>query len=734
MEDTIEKHIFCPICNAGCGLIVEVNGNKAISVSPDKNHLISKGYCCPKGLSIASITNDKDRVLRPLKRVNGKFVKISWSQALREIAAKLTKIRNKSGPDAIAYYMGTNSSHKFHHTLWTNVFMSAVGSKNMYNAGSVDNNNMFVSQYFLYGNAATMPIPDLLNTKLIILIGTNPAMANMSLACCPNAVKVLKDIKKRGGEIYVIDPRRTETAKLLTEKNSEFYVPIVPDTDVFFLLSMINVILKEGLEDIDYIKENIIGFEDMKPPLDFFTPERAETVCKIPATQIYKIARKFAKTKKSCVYGRIGTSLSTFNTLNAWAIDTLNIITGKLDRKGGTMFGKNIVNLSKLLKLVGSGTYDKNRSRIGDYPSVMGAFPLGILAREITEEKDPVRALIVSAGNPILSSPNSNEFKSALDKLDLCVFVDFYINETAYHAADYILPTTTVLEEQNVPLFHLSFMVYPHIEYYDKVLEPDYYGPKEEWRILDSLMRLMKLPFFGSKIFDVLSKTLNKIGKQLSPELLLKFFLLVGQVIEGKFPHLTTGALTFKKLKKKKLIVLGDNDYGVLKNKLQTKGKKIFIINEKLVDLIKECESTLKDYIKKPPMSDFNENEFVLIGRRNLKTMNSWMHNSEFLWKGKFEPKLLINPEDASRINLQQKDIVILENDLGSIKVPIQISDDVIPGVLCYPHGWGHKAPTLSFAAQHPGDNYNFLTNSHRLDPLSGMPKMNGVRVKLKKL
>jgi len=724
------KKFACPMCNAGCGLIAEVENNKVISIKPDQEYPLTHGYCCPKGIALEAVINDKDRIKRPLKRVNGEFIEISWKKALHEIAEKL-KIYN---PHSVAYYLGTNSVHQYAHSMFAVGFMDAIGSSHMYNAGSVDNNNNFVAQNYLFGSSVVMPIPDLANTDLIYLIGTNPAVSNMSLVTCSNIMGVLKSVKERGGEIYVIDPRRNETARILTKKDDGYYIPIFPDTDIYFLLAMINIILKENLEDKDYIRKNTTGFNKVRELVEPFTPELAEKVCDIPANRIKELARKFVGTRKAVMYARLGTCLSTFATLNAWAVAVINIISGKLDRPGGLIFGKNIINIPKLGKIVGMGGMDESRSRVGSYPDVMGAFPLGVLAKEILYEKNPVKVLLLSGGNPVLSAPNSNEFKKALEKLEFCVVLDFYINETSMIAADYILPTRAPLENSNAAIYLLNYQVFPHVEYSHALVKTDKYGPKPEWEILLSLSRLMKIPMFGSALLNSIPKIYQLLHKEYTPEFFIKLFLFIGQILEKKIPRLSSGTFSLKKLKKSGTILLGKNKYGVLKNYLRTKDKKVHLINDNLESLIVSCKDFYEDKLKFVKKIKAESNTFAMIGRRNLKTMNSWMHNVERLWRNKQEPRLFINPNDAHKLNISNEELVIVENHLGSVKLPVKITDEVIPNVLCYPHGWGHKNPKLSFANQHAGENINVLTDSKVLDPLSGQPLMNGYKVILKKI
>ena len=723
------RKFTCPTCNSGCGLLIEVKNNKVLSIKRDKDHPLSKGYFCPKGIAWKDVTYDEDRVLRPLKRINDTFVTISWKRALHEIAEKLMEIRGKYSPHSVAYYMGTNSLHHYAHSLFASGFLDGLGSKSMYNAASVDNNNHFVAQYFLYGSPIVMSIPDLQHTDLFIILGSNPAVTHLSLATCANVNKVMKELLERGGEIYVIDPRKNKTAQLYAD-DTEHYIPIVPNTDIFLLLSMINVILQENLADQEFLAAHCTNYKSLKDFVTDFTPELAEKICKIPAEKIYDLTRKFVNTKRALIYGRMGICGSTFSTLNAWAIEVLNILAGKLDRPGGRIFGKNIVNVVQLGGLIGLGSYDKRRSRIGNYPEVIGALPLGTLAREILAGN--VRALIISAGNPILSSPNSNEFKEALQKLELCVILDFYINETASAAADYILPVRTVLENPNFhAIFNLNYQLVPHIEYDEAVITPDKYGPKAEWEILLSLIRLMNLTAFNNTLFDSIIKIYRFVKKKFNPAILIRLLLFLGQILQGRFPYLSSNAFTLKKIMKERTILLNKNEYGVLKKYLQTKNKKIPILNPQIEEQIQLCKSELNLRTANNPKYKLQDNEFFVIGRRLLKTSNSWLHNVKTLWPKKDEPKLWINTHDAQRLNLINDDVVILENELGLVKVPISLTDNIMTGVVCYPHGWGHKNPKLSFANKHPGDNINKLTSSNELDILSGMPLLNGYKVRL---
>jgi len=738
-----QKEFFCSICNASCGLIARIDKGKIQSIIPDKHHPLSKGYCCPKGLSMGDVTNDPDRVTQPKKFINGKWVTISWKQALSEIARELTSLMDKHGPDSIGSYMGTNGGHSYSHSMYWKGFMDAIGSKNSYNAGSVDNNNKFVAQFFLYGNSSVMPIPDLINTDYVVLIGTNPAATHLSLASCQNVMQKIKTIASRG-KVIVIDPRINETTKQVQSKhpNNVEHHFIWPTTDIFFLLALMNVIISEDLHDKRYIDDVSIGFTKLKEHVKHFTPELASKITKISSNIIKRIAREFAKTPKAVMYGRIGTSLTRFPTLNAWAIDVLNLITGHLDKEGCAIFGYGPFNIPKVGKLVNMGSYDQYRSRIGNYPEVMGGFPLSNLAKEISTKgkgisgKGQIKALIETGGNVVLSAPNSNELISALKNLKLMVHIDFYMNETCIIAAEeakiplnFFLPASTTLEQDNIHLMYLNYMVKPHVEYHEALVKPRG-SAKQEWEIFLALTRKMKLKAFGNNLINGIKKILNILKRQLTPTAIVRILAIVGNIIEKRIPKLSEQAFTFGDIEKKKLFIWKHHRFGVIENYLLTPDKKVHLMEKPIEDNLLSLRNVEKEYIA---YSKLDEKALLLIGRRHKKTMNSWMHNVPRLWKNSKYPKLLINKKDASKFKVKDDDEVILYNNLGEIKVPIQLSDDMMEGVICYPHGWGHVKNKLTFAQKNPGQNFNVLTNSDELDTLSGMPSLNGVKVLMKK-
>jgi len=715
-----------------------MKNDKVVNVLPDKHHPVSKGYCCPKGLALHHVANDPDRVRRPLKYESGSWKAISWKQAIGEVAAKLSEIRGRNGPHAIASHMGTNGGHCFTHSMYWKAFCDALGTNNRYTAGSVDNNNKFVAQNLMYGNSTIMPIPDLLSADFLLLVGTNPAETNLSLAVCSNVMDKVKAIARRG-KVVIIDPRKTETVKALEADPTchHEHLFIVPGSDTWFLMALLNVVVTGGLVDHEFVREHVDGFETIKPLLAGFSPDIAENRTGIPASTIAAIAREFAMTRKAAIYARLGTCIVPFPTVNAWAIEALHAITGHLDREGCAVFGHGPFNVAKVGRLIKLGEFDQWRSRIGGFPSVMGALPLGILAREITTPgRGQVKAIVESGGNLALTAPGSVKMKLAMKQLDLFVSIDFYRNETATIAAEvarvpavYILPATTPLEVENIHITHLNYGVVPHVEYHPAVVDTPRSGPRPEWEIFMSIGRKMRLVPFGNKVFGILAKILRLVHRDLDPGLVVGLLAIIGNLIEHHPPLLSGQAITFGKIKKHRLIVWKGHRYGVIKEFLLTGDKKVHLAAPEIVGMIRQlAEQRDIDVGGKP-----GERELVLIGRRHIKTMNSWLHNIPGLQRDRSYPRLLVNKGDGARLGLQDGDVVRLANDAGEITVPVELTSDVMPGVACYPHGWGHHANGLEFAREHPGENYNALTGVDRLEPVSGMPRFDGIRARIEK-
>ncbi len=617
-------------------------------------------------------------------------------------------------------------------------FCDAIGTKNAFTAGSVDDNNKFVVQNLMYGNSTIMPIPDLPKADYLVLIGTNPAHTNLSLAKCANVMGKIKEIGKRG-KVVIIDPRRNETVQSLQSTpgvNVEHHF-IVPSTDTWFLLGFLKSIISNRLISHEFIASHAVGFNTIDEIISNVDISVAAARCSIPVETIDRMAREFATTPRAVIYGRLGTCLGAHPTINAWAIEVANAITGHLDAPGCSIFGYAPFNVAKVGKLIKMGVFDRWRSRIGNHPDVMGAMPLGILAREIlTPGKDQIKAFVESGGNIARCVPDTAEIIEAMKHLDIMVNIDFYLNETAVIAAEvskvplnYVLPATTPLERENIHLTHLNYNVIPHVEYHGPVIEPPRDGAKPEWEILLALVNKMQLRPFGNKMFAGLQKMLRVTNRRLEPGVLVHLLSVIGNVMNGRVPGISSDAITFSDIKRERILVWACHEYGVLERHLLTKDKKVNLAPAQLVREITTLVTGARTMITKTR----SPGHVLLIGRRHLKTMNSWMHNIPALTNESNYPALLVNPHDAARSNLETGDIATVTTSSGSLDLPVEISNTVMEGVACYPHGWGHQIGRYSHASKHPGENYNELTSSTSLEWISGMPRMNGIPAAIKK-
>ncbi|MBZ0253157.1 MAG: molybdopterin-dependent oxidoreductase, partial [Candidatus Methylomirabilis sp.] len=531
----------------------------------------SRGYACPKGVSFHEVTHDPDRILHPMKREGGQWTRVTWDQAVREIAEKLNRIRLRHGPHAIALYRGNPSAFSYNHALFLTGFGEAIGTRNVYGAGSADSLADFAASKFLYGASFLQPIPDVERTRYAIFIGVNPAISHATLVNIQDTKTRLKAIRKRGGKVVVIDPRRTETAEIADE-----HVFIRPNTDAYLLLAMIRTIFEEKLEATEFLKAHAREAEVLRGAAQPFTPELAAEKTGIPAETIRRITREYREAEGAFLYGRV--TCGRFGTLAAWCLEAVNVVAGKLDAPGGMLFGEGITDIAAIADLSGIGDYGRYRSRIGGHPDVLGELPAGVLVEEIkTPGEGQIRAMVTSAGNPVLSIAQGEELAEALDELECLVAVDFYMSETAAKA-HYILPCTTFFERADFPLAHANLMSQPYAQWTEAVIPPQGEA-KEEWEIYTLLSEAMGLPILGSKVADGLRKALGAVGAKFSPRTLMDAMIRLGPYGDKYLPW--RKGLTLEKLKEHphgKL--LRPLRAGIAGEKLRTKDKKIALWNE----------------------------------------------------------------------------------------------------------------------------------------------------------
>src|SRR3954453_17297303 len=629
---------FCRICEAHCGMIATVDNGRVTKLRPDPDHPLSAGYACPKGIAMTDVQNDPDRVLHPLrKRPDGEFERVSWDDAMRDIGERLARIPRTS----VGWYMGNPGAFSYSHTLWVKGFLDALGSPHYYSAGSQDVNNRFAASALLYGSPLVVPIPDLQRTSFLLMLGANPMVSHGSVLTAPRVRDQLHAITARGGRVLVVDPRRTETARQFE------HVPITPDTDAWMLLSLLQVIFEEGLADRSFIAgwtRDAGRLEELARP---HTPEATESRTGIPAADVRTLARDFASAGGAVAYGRTGSCLGRHGTVVAFLIDALNAVTGNLDRPGGAVFGRPSIALDEGGDRVGLDTSGARRSRIGDFPDVLGNMPASVLPQEIETPGDKqLRALFVSAGNPVLSVPDGAALERAFEKLDLLVSLDFYVNETNRHA-DYVLPTTTFLERDDTPVAFLGFYTTPFVQHSDAVVPPAGEA-REEWEIVEDLAR--PLGITPSSVREL--RVLGRFGLRVKPQRLLDLLLRSGP--DGDWFGLRPRGLRLSKVRRKPHgIVLAEHvATGVLRRKLRHRDKRVHLAPEQIVAEVERLVSGAAGGGSDPRYP------LRMIGLRELRSHNSWMHNSPLLLRGGRTHAARVHPDDAAVVGLADGDLV----------------------------------------------------------------------------
>ncbi|WP_246023365.1 molybdopterin-containing oxidoreductase family protein [Nocardia yunnanensis] len=721
---TREVPTYCRICEPLCGLIATVEDGRLVRLRADKEHPLSRGNACPKGIAFTDIQNDPERVLYPLRRTaSGEFERVSWDTALDEIGARLRALIDEHGIESLGWYFGNPSSFSYSHTLWMVGFQMAAGLKHVYSAGSQDVNNRFVASELLYGSLTSVPVPDLDRTDFLLMLGANPVVSHGSVMSVPRVREKLTAITGRGGRVVVVDPRNTETAKLFE------HVGVQPDGDAWLLAALLQVIFEEGLEDAEAVRRQATGGHELRRAVARFTPEATAAVTGLEPDRVRALARDLARAESAAVYGRTGTCLGRHATLVAFLIDALALVTGNLDRPGGCVFGKELVAVSKLNARLGLVGYGKNRSRIGGFPDVLGTFPAAVMAKEITTPgPGRLRALFTSAGNPVSSVPNGRELASALGQLDLFVSIDLYVNDTN-RGADYVLPATTFLERDDIPLPFAALSPTPYTQYTEPVLAP-YGEAREEWWIIDALAtRIGVQPFaFGptrpaGRLLGALRRRVPGLGSaRPTPSLLVDLALRTGPY--GDLFGLRRKGISLRMLRRHPHgVVLADRiETGVLRDVVQHKGGRVRLDPDEIVLELSVLAARPAD-----PAYPLR-----VIGLRELKSHNSWMHNVEQLMRGDREHAARINPKDAAVAGISDGERCRVTSPHGSIEVTARLTEDMVSGAVAIPHGWGHHGGwQLANAAGGANVNDLMSTDIADIEPLAGMSNLNGIPIRL---
>jgi anaerobic selenocysteine-containing dehydrogenase len=717
-----QKTTFCRICEPLCGMIATVDDGRLVALRPDKDHPLSAGFACQKGIAFTEVVNDPDRVTTPLRRGPNGFEPVSWDEAMTDIAARLADIHRRHGAGAIGWYYGNPGAFSYSHTLSLSMFMAGFGPRlHVFTAGSQDVNNRFVASQLLYGSPLALPIPDVLRADLLVVIGANPVVSHGSVLTVPRVKDRMHDIVKRGGRVLVIDPRRTETAAQFE------WLGIIPDGDAYLLLSLLHVLFGENLVDRARLARQAEGgvwLEQLARP---FSPEATQPRTGIDPDAVRSLARDLARTERAAVYGRVGTSTGENGTLTTYLLDAVNLVAGNLDRPGGSMFGRfgfpgerlAMKGLSALLRTI----YSRRRSRIGGFPSVLMSEPAGVMAKEITTGgRGQVRALLVSAGNPVLSVPNGDELENALRGLELMVGVDLYVNETLAHC-DYVLPAATMYERDDFPLPFQTLQPTPFRQATEAVIAPVGQA-RAEWEVIDEITRRLWRRTPGLALMAGMRKALSLLGVRLSPRLLVDAVIRLG---EGGDRYGLRRGLSFSRLTADHPhgFVLAPNlRDGVLRDTVVYRGRRVRLRHD---EIAAEVEALSR---RRAP----DGYPMRLIGMRESRSENSWMHNAPLLMRGDRVQHARMHVDDAALAGIVDGDVVRIASPHGEIELPVIVTKDIVAGVVAVPHGWGHKGTGgWRRANEAGGANVNRLMSSapEDIEKLAGMAHLTGVPVRV---
>lgn len=733
-QETVH-HRICPFCEACCGLELTVAEGRVKRIRGHAADVFSGGYLCPKGVALKDLHEDRDRLRMPLIKRDSRFVEATWEEAFAEIERRLPAIIAQDGPDSVALSLGNPVVHKAGLILYAPRLGRALGSKNVFSASTLDQMPKHLSSGLMFGDWLSIPVPDIERTDFLLVLGANPMVSNGSLWTVPNFRDKAKALRERGGRLIVIDPRRTETARAADE-----HIFIRPGGDVFLLLSMVHTLFAEKLVRLNRLEPHVAGVDALERAIAAFPPERTAARCGIPAETIRTLARSLAKARRAAVYGRIGTCTQEYGTLCNWLVEVLNILTGHFDEPGGAMFLRAAAFQANTMGKPGSGkgvVTGRRKSRISGAPEVLGEFPMSCMAEEMeTPGQGQVKALLTVSSNPVLSSPNGARLSSAMDQLEFMVSVDIYLNETTRHA-DVILPGTSPLEDSH---YDVAFSQLSHRNHarYSRPVFPRDAGQPEEWEILLRLIAIVQGKGATADINriddELLAEDLRRtagakadeifkaVSHRRGVERLLDLGLRTGPYGDqfGAKPE----GLNLDKVEAAE----GGIDLGPLGPRvpevLRTPSGKIELAPQMLVDDLKRPAADLE---RPAP-------ELVIVGRRQLHSNNSWMQNLPVLSKGAAQCTALVHPADAARLGLKDGSRASIAHGSSTIEAVVEITSEMMPGVVSLPHGWGHDQPgsRLAVAAANPGANLNALMDENHRDPLSGNSVLSGVEVRMK--
>ena len=709
MQPQIKKHYCtCTLCEAMCGIEVTTQDRQILSIAGDKKNLFSEGHVCPKAVALKDLYDDPDRIKQPMQKTALGWQAIDWDVAFDLVANKLHQIQQDHGNDAVAVYQGNPNSHNMGAMLYGPYFYRALKTRNRYSAISVDQLPHHIVSRLLFGHQLQLPIPDIDHTQYFMIIGANPMASNGSLMTVPHIKRRLKAVQSRGGKVVVIDPKRSETAQVSNQHHF-----IKPGTDALLLLAMLNALFRLKLSKPGRLAELTPQLDEVESWVTDYPPQRVAPIVGISAAQIEQLVIEFCQAQSAVCYGRMGTSVQPFGTLSQYLIMLFNLLTGNIDSRGGMMFTQPAADT---LSHAGHGGFGQQRTRVRKLPSFSGEFPVSALAEEMLNEGEgQIKALILSATNPVLTTPNGNQMDKAIGQLDFVVAIDFFINESTRHA-DIILPPVTSLERDHYDLLFHKFTIRNHAKFSPAIF-PQGENSRADWQIYLALAeRMDKLKGRDTRQYAGLAN--------MGPTAMVDNLLRSGRYAK------TEHNLSIK--------TLLDKPHGVDLGPLQANLPEGIFHQDKLIHL--ELDYFMGD-LKRLEQHFFSANEvavnqLILIGRRHLKSNNSWLHNSERLVKGKNRCTAQIHPKDASEYKIEQGQQIKVSSRVGQINIEVEITEDIMPGVISIPHGWGHnkKGTQWRTAEQHAGVSVNELTDEMLLDELSGNAVLNGVPVSIEGL
>ncbi len=695
----LETHYrACNLCEAICGLKIQVENGAITSIRGDADDPFSRGHICPKAVALQDIYQDPDRLKHPMRRTPDGWERLGWDEAFDLAAKKIHALQAEHGSNAVGSYFGNPTAHNYGAMLYGPPLFRALASHNRFSSSSIDQLPHHLCAYFMYGHQMLLPVPDIDRSDFFLVLGGNPAVSNGSMMTAPDVQKRIKAIRQRGGQVVVIDPRYTETAKLADRHHF-----VRPGSDALLLAAVLHTLFDEGLEAPGQVADFTDGMDTVRQVVAELSPEHVTASVGIDAGEIRRLARDFAAAPSAVCYGRMGVSVQQFGTLCQWLVNVINLVTGNLDRPGGALFTKPAFDL---VGPHGGGSLGSWHSRVRGLPEFAGELPVSALAEEIlTPGEGQIRGLITFAGNPALSTPDGRQLEKALAGLDFMVSIDFYINETT-RFAHLILPPTSTLEHDHYDLFLHLVAIRNTARYSQPLFEPAE-DTRHDWQILNQL---------STRLEAAAGKPSQRgTAGELGPEGMLELTL--------RFGAYSGSGLSLDKLKASPHGV----DLGALEpclpKRLKTKSGRIDLAPEVITRDIERLRQQLAATRPSPSL--------VLIGRRQMRSNNSWMHNYRRLMRGKDRCTLLMHPEDAERLGVAACKQVTVTTRIGSIIAPLEVTDTIMPGVVSLPHGWGHsrEGVRLETARASPGVSLNDITDATLIDTLSGNASVNGVPV-----